>query len=54
VGAQVHCEAVHVGFVVDELTVRWSFFLQVLLYSPATVISAVLGVILILFTISVV
>lgn len=53
VGAQVHCKAVHVGFVVDELTIRWGFF-QVLLYSSVTVISAVLGVILILFTISVV
>lgn len=26
VRAQVHCEAVHVGFVVDELTIRWGFF----------------------------
>jgi len=26
VGAQVHCEAVHVVFVVGELTIRWSFF----------------------------
>ena len=52
-GAQVHCEAVHVGLVVDELTFRW-VFLQVLLYSSVTVISAVLGVLLILCTISVV
>lgn len=53
VGAQVHCEAVHVGFVVNELTIRWGFF-QVLLYSSVTVISAVLGVILILCTVIVV
>lgn len=26
VGVQVHCEAVRVGFVVDELTIRWGFF----------------------------
>lgn len=51
--AQVHHEAAHVGFVVDELTIRWGFF-QVLLYSSVTVISAVLGIILILFTVSVV
>ena len=53
VGAQVHCEVVRVGFVVNELTIRWVFS-QVLLYSFVTVISAVLYVILILFTISVV